>query len=175
MSKELRRKAAVGDILGKLMRLKKDKYWLFDQIRRLNPKIPLLPSMTEPEMLDACPDKLIFELKTDFESVASSKQEISGLAETYHWFFTDLVASADPNVTVDDQALKIVELNKLIQGTATFRNRDVASTVILPTGDGNAVGFKDNQEKPLQLALELHKAMNEYNEGKSLKKRIEVR
>jgi class 3 adenylate cyclase len=175
MSKELMRKAAVGDILGKLIGLKKDKYWLFDQIRRLNPKIPVLPSMTEPEMLNACPDKLIFELKTGFESIAPSKQEISGLAETYHWFFTDLVASADPQVTVDDQALKIVELNKLIQGTATFRNRDMASTVILPTGDGNAVGFKDSQEKPLQLAIELHKAMNEYNEDKPPKKKIEVR
>lgn len=175
MNKGLKRRATVGDILSKLIGLKKDKYWLADQIRLLSPKAQVLPSMTEIEMLNECPDKLIFELKKVFEGLGSTRQEISTFAETYHWFFTDLVASSDPNVTVDDQALRIVDLNKLIEGTATFRNRDVASTIILPAGDGNAVGFKDSQEKPLRLAIELHKALHEYNHGKPSQKKIEVR
>ena len=82
---------------------------------------------------------------------------------------------SDPKVTVDDQARKIIELNKLIQRTTTFRNREHVSTTILPTGDGNAIGFKDNPEKPLLLAIELHKAINEYNIHQPPKRKIDVR
>jgi hypothetical protein len=86
------------------------------------------------------------------------------------------VASTDPSITVDDQAWKIVELNKLIQRTTTFRNRDKRGTIVLPTGDGNAIGFKDNPEKPLLLSIELHKALSEYNKNSpTIKKRIDVR
>ena len=46
-------------------------------------------------------------------------------------------------------------LNKLIERTEVFRRRDPDSTLILPTGDGMAIGFSDSPEKPLLLALSL--------------------
>src|SRR5437879_11701977 len=59
--------------------------------------------------------------------------------------------------------------------TETFRNKDPASTVILPVGDGVAVGFGDSLEKPLQLAIEIHKALFRYNEFKNDKERLVIR
>ena len=75
------------------------------------------------------------------------------LTTTYHWFFTDIVASSDPTITTNEQARKMILLNKLIERTEVFRRRDPDSTLILPTGDGMAIGFSDSPEKPLLLAL----------------------
>ena len=58
-------------------------------------------------------------------------------------------------------------LNKLIERTEVFRRRDPDSTLILPTGDGMAIGFSDSPEKPLLLALELHKDLSRYNTQKT--------
>ena len=161
--------------MGRLEKLGKDKYWLRDEILRKNPKLPVVSGMMTYEMLQECPMSMLSQFDSDLKK-AEAQDDMSRFAETFHWFFTDVVASTDPGITVDDQAWKIVELNKLIQKTPTFRNRDKASTIILPTGDGNAIGFKDSPEKPLLLSIELHKVLNEYNESeRSKKKLIEIR
>lgn len=158
-----------------MQKLGKDEYWLRDEILRRNSDVPILTGMTSYEMLDACSLRLISELNEDLRK-SEPEDNMSRFSETFHWFFTDVVAATDPDVTVDDQAWKIVELNKLIQRTTTFRNRDKEGTIILPTGDGNAIGFKDNPEKPLLLSIELHKALNEYNNNsKNSRKKIDVR
>jgi class 3 adenylate cyclase len=169
------KKALMAEIMGILEKLGKDKYWLRDEILQSSPGLSIAPVMTSYEMLQKCPTRLLNRLAEDLRK-ADAKDDMSRFSETFHWFFTDVVASTDPKVTVDDQALKIVELNKLIQKTATFRNRDKAYTIILPTGDGNAIGFKDSPEKPLLLSIELHKAISEYNNSiQNGKKKIEVR
>jgi len=84
----------------------------------------------------------------------------------YNWFFTDIVASANPKIATDGQTHKIMALNDLIRKTGTFRKRTAKSCKILPTGDGVAIGFKDTPEKPLMLAIELHKELAEYNMNK---------
>ena len=86
-----------------------------------------------------------------------AKVEPPPLTTTYHWFFTDIVASSDPDVSTNEQARKIIALNKLIEEIEVFRQRDPSSTLILPTGDGMAIGFKDSAEKPMLLAIQLHK------------------
>jgi hypothetical protein len=60
-------------------------------------------------------------------------------------------------------------LNELIERTEVFQNRDPASTVILPTGDGMAIGFSDSPEYPLRLSIQLHKILSEYNKSKRRK------
>lgn len=169
------KKAIIAEIMGLLERLGKDKYWLRDEILRQNPRIAVVQGMMTYEMLKACPITLLSRILDEARKL-DSKDDMSRFSETFHWFFTDVVASSDPKITVDDQALKIVELNKLIQKTPTFRNRDKAATIILPTGDGNAIGFKDNPEKPLLLSIELHKTLDEHNsEIRDKKKLIEIR
>ena len=170
------KKALIAEIMGRLEKLGKDKYWLRDEIFRKDPKVPVVPGMMTYEMLQVCHMAILNHLNLDLKK-AETQDDMSRFAETFHWFFTDVVASSDPSITVDDQAWKIVELNKLIQKTPTFRNRDKASTIILPTGDGNAIGFKDNPEKPVLLSIELHKALDEYNKNvkASKKKLIDIR
>jgi len=167
--------AVLARIMGRMQKMDKDVYWIIDQVHRREPGISVNPAMTTYEVLDSCPDELIFSLADYLEKVDVTDLDVPQYAEMYHWFFTDLVASSNPKVTVDDQARKIIELNKLIQRTSIFRNRDQTSTAILPTGDGNAIGFKDNPEKPLLLAIELHKAISEYDPRQPTRKKIEVR
>jgi len=172
---DLERKAFIGEILGSLERIGMDKYWLLEQVKQRDPKIPIFSSLTSYEILCECPDSLLVDLKNLLKGVDAKSIDVPLFSETYHWFFTDLVASSDPKTPVDDQAHKIVELNKLIRNSMTFRTRDHETTIILPTGDGNAIGFKNNPERPLLLAIELHKALKEYNDQQHPKKRIEVR
>jgi len=67
-------------------------------------------------------------------------------------------------------------LNQLIERTEVFRQRESDATLILPTGDGMAIGFSDSPEKPLRLALEVHKNLRRYNNlKKSEKEKLYVR
>jgi hypothetical protein len=102
-------------------------------------------------------------------------EDVQSLTKTYHWLFTDIIGGANPTIPTNDQVRKIAVLNELMARTETFRNRDPASTVILPVGDGVAVGFGDSAEKPLRLAIELHKALFRYNESKTHKDGLSIR
>jgi hypothetical protein len=79
------------------------------------------------------------------------------------------VAGSNPTVPTKEQARKVVVLNELIARTETFIHRDPNSTVILPTGDGMAIGFSDSPEYPLRLSIQLHKILTEYNKAKRRK------
>ena len=90
-------------------------------------------------------------------------------------FFTDIVAGSNPNIPSKEQATKVVVLNELIERTETFKHRDPKSTVILPTGDGMAIGFMESPEYPLRLAMQLHRALNQYNKNKRGKEKVILR
>jgi hypothetical protein len=66
-------------------------------------------------------------------------------------------------------------LNDLISRTESFKQQDPKSLVILPSGDGYAIGFDDTIESPLRLAIQLHKLLNEYNQSKLPKDRVYIR
>ena len=70
---------------------------------------------------------------------------------------------------------KIIVLNQLIDRTEIFRQRDPDSTLVLPTGDGMAIGFSDSPEKPLRLALEIHKNLYRYNKLKRAEDKLLIR
>jgi hypothetical protein len=101
--------------------------------------------------------------------------DIKTLTKTYHWFYTDIVGSSNPVISTKEQARKIIVLNEQIKRTETFKQSDPASTVILITGDGMVIGFGDSPEKPLRLAIELHKAISRYNQLRKTKDKLYIR
>ena len=97
------------------------------------------------------------------------------LSKTFHWFFTDMVASSDPILSIENQIVKIQELIKRLKKTRTFKLRNSKSSIIHWTGDGVAIGFSDSPEKPIRLAVELHKTITKYNKSRSFKDKIRIR
>lgn len=145
-------------------------------IKKEKVKVPVKLTLNSFQILSACPDefieKLLYSIKgQDLDDLA----DISYLTKTYHWFFTDIVAASNPNLVTTEQVRKSVVLNELILRTETFKNHDPKGTVILPTGDGMAIGFDDSPETPLRLSLELHRALNVYNKQKRGKEKLILR
>ncbi len=123
------------------------------------------------QVLNFCPQEFLDDcLKTLKAKDIDDIGDINSFTKTYHWFFTDIVAGSNPTIPSKEQARKVVVLNELIGRTETFKKRDPNSTVILPTGDGMAIGFSDSPEYPLRLSIQLHKLLNEYNKARRSKK-----
>jgi KaiC/GvpD/RAD55 family RecA-like ATPase/class 3 adenylate cyclase len=82
-----------------------------------------------------------------------------------NFFFVDIVGLSDPSLSVRRQIEKIEVLNNFISSCSAFKK--TSEKKILPTGDGMAVGFMQSPEMPLQLSMELHKKLREYNQRAS--------
>jgi hypothetical protein len=127
-------------------------------------------------LLNNCPSSFVTNLYRALKGEnVEGLEDAQSLTKTYHWLFTDIVGGSNPTTPTREQVSKIVGLNELMARTETFSNREVASTIILPVGDGVAVGFPDTPEKPLHLATELHKALFRYNQTKPDKEKIIIR
>lgn len=170
----VQKNAQIAEIMGLMEKLDKDKYWIIEQMGKAGVKAAVSPAMSTYEILRACPMTFISRLSRFLKGV-NTEFEPPKYTKGYHWFFTDIVASANPDITTNTQTQKIIALNKLIHRTSAFRRRSAKSTIILPTGDGVAIGFADSPEKPLLLAIELHRALAEYNLDKNQRNRIDVR
>jgi len=169
-SEKLERITKEAEILSLMEESHKTKEWIKKQIKKKSLKIPIKLSMNTFQILNDCPndflDYLIDSLKgRDIDDIG----DINSFTKTFFWFFTDIVAGSNPTVPSKEQARKVVVLNELIARTETFINRDPNSTVILPTGDGMAIGFSDSPEYPLRLSIQLHKILTEYNKAKRRK------
>jgi hypothetical protein len=92
-----------------------------------------------------------------------------------HFFFVDIVGLSDPVISVKKQIKKIEALNSLISSCEVFKNTDPNLMLVLPTGDGMAIGFLQGPELPLMLAMELHKKLSTYNKGKSPEETLRMR
>lgn len=166
----------IAEILGLMEETEKNKEWLFQQIKKNHLKLNVKRTTNSFEILKLCPGEFLSELlKTlkakDFDDIG----DINSLTKTYHWFFTDIVAGSNPTIPTKEQATKIVVLNELIERTETFKHRDPNSTVVLPTGDGMAIGFADSPEYPMRLAMQLHRELNHYNKSKKGKEKLLLR
>jgi hypothetical protein len=166
----------IAEILALMEESNKNKSWIARMIKKEKVKAPIKLTMNSYQILSECPDdfieKLLHSLKgQDIDDLA----DVSSLTKTYHWFFTDIVAASNPNLVTTEQVRKSIVLNELILRTETFKNHDPKGTVILPTGDGMAIGFDDSPEKPLRLSLELHRALNAYNKSKKGKEKVILR
>jgi len=164
----------IAEILGLLDETGRGKQWLVDQLKKL--KISTKTSINSFEILKECPDDFVSQMLRSLkgEDIAGF-EEIKTLTKTYHWFFTDIVAGSNPTIPTKNQVKKIIVLNELLLRTETFSKRDPASTVALPTGDGYAIGFSDSPEKPIHLAMELHKALNRYNTSQRGNEKLLIR
>jgi TolB-like protein/Tfp pilus assembly protein PilF len=81
--------------------------------------------------------------------------------EIAHVLFIDLVGYS--KLLIDDQREILGQLNEVIRGTPHFREAEAAGTLIsLPSGDGTALAFLSNPEAPVECALEISKALQQY-------------
>src|SRR5438309_2825393 len=166
----------IAEILGLLDEKHKNKEWLTGEIKRHKLKLSFRSTLNSFEILKACPAGFISHLlrilkNDDFDPSV----DIPVLVKTFHWFYTDLVGSSNPTILTKDQARMVWVLNELIGRTETFRDRDPKSDVMNITGDGMVIGFTDAPEKPLRLAIELHKLLYRYNQSKKHKSKLKIR
>jgi hypothetical protein len=104
--------------------------------------------------------------------------DLKGSLDTIYanFFFVDIVGLSDPEMATENQVRKIELLNSFIESCPAFKSSAPNRSLILPTGDGMAIGFLEGREElPLQLAIELHKKINAYNKGRLPHETIEVR
>lgn len=166
----------IAEILGLLEEKHRGKDWILHEIKKHHLKVSVKPTQNNYEILKKCPSSFVSNVLRilkgeDFEDFV---EDLNSLTKMYHWFFTDIVASANPKIATKDQIRKIVVLQALITRTNTFQQRD-KSTLLLPTGDGMAIGFADSPERPLHLAIELHEAISKYNKSKRGKDKLLLR
>ena len=158
----------IVDIMEHLEEGHKEKGWILREAIKRGIKIPKTANTFE--ILDLCPKTFVSTLHQSL--VGGNTREFGGstsLTKTYFWLFTDIVGASNPTIPTKDQARKIIALNEIMARTETFRNRDPSSSIILPVGDGVAVGFSDYPEKPIRFALEIHRALYRYNQSKGEK------
>jgi hypothetical protein len=86
-----------------------------------------------------------------------------------NFFFIDIVGLSDPSLSVKKQIAKIENLNRMITSCAVLPKSTHDKKIVLPTGDGMAIGFLLNPELPLRLSIELHEKLRSYNYGKKSK------
>ena len=171
VSKKLDRITKIAEILSLMEESQKNKEWLKRQMKKKTLKISVKLSMNSFQILNSCPDSFINELLDTLKGKdLDDLGDINSFTKTFFWFFTDIVAGSNPTIASKEQARKVIVLNELIARTETFQNRDPNSTVILPTGDGMAIGFSDSPEYPLRLSIQLHKILTEYNKSIRRKK-----
>jgi len=168
--------ANIAEVLGLLEERNKNKEWIFQEIKKHRLKLPIKQTTNSYQILKTCPNGFVSHLLRVLKSDEFEDFEvIKTLTKTYHWFYTDIVASSDPSIPTTEQARKIIVLNDLVARTETFKQRDPDSTIIFPTGDGMNIGFSDSPEKPLRLAIELHKLIFRYNGSRKGKDKLYIR
>jgi len=165
----------IGEILGILEEKGKSKDWILEQLNRKKVKLKVSPTTNSYEILKTTPKHFLKHLHSLLKDDDFKIHEVRTLTKTFHWFFTDIVRSSDPTIDTKAQVRKINALNLQVNKAETFKNRDPASTVVYWSGDGMAIGFSDSPEKPLRLAIELHKALSRYNKSTTPKNRVHTR
>ena len=121
--------------------------------------------------------KECMEIYQRLENAYGSKISDTGLpSEAFDasFFFIDMVGLSDPTLSVKNQVHKIEMLNELIHSCDAYRKVSVGKKVILPAGDGMAIGFLSKPEIPLELSIQLHRKLRAYNEEKSPAEEIGV-
>jgi len=93
----------------------------------------------------------------------------------YNFCFIDIVGLSNPELAVHRQKEKIVRLNEFISSCNAFRKISDDLKIILPAGDGMAIGYENNPELPYKLSVELHGFLRKYNKRMAHDNQIKVR
>ncbi len=165
----------IARILGILNEKSLSKDWLLGELRRYKVRSEAFTTKNNYEILKTLKSKIIEKIYESLSDEDLVLKDVKTLTKTLHWFFIDIVASSDPNLSIKSQARKIYALNTLIERTDVIKNNELDSLVLLPTGDGMAIGFSDSPENPLMLAIQLHKSLRKFNKTKKEKDRIVIR
>jgi len=81
--------------------------------------------------------------------------------EIAHVLFMDIVGFS--KLLINEQAEMVRELNQIVRSTDQFRKAEAAEELIrLPTGDGMVLVFLRSPEAPVQCALEISRALQNY-------------
>ena len=81
--------------------------------------------------------------------------------EVAHVLFMDVVGFS--KLLINDQSEILEQLNRLVRETPHFREAEAAGKLIcLATGDGMALVFSNSAEAPVECALEISKALQNY-------------
>src|SRR5947207_7087476 len=81
--------------------------------------------------------------------------------EIAHVLFMDVVGFS--RLLINDQSEILEQLNRLVRETPHFREAEAAGKLIrLATGDGMALVFSNSAEAPVECALEISKALQNY-------------
>ena len=91
------------------------------------------------------------------------------------FFFVDIVGLSNPILSTETQRTKIKVLNETIYDCKTFLDISKDNLLMLPTGDGMLIGFKNGLEEPLKLAIEFHEKLANYNKKATSAEQIETR
>lgn len=91
------------------------------------------------------------------------------------FFFIDIVGLSNPVLSTETQRTKIKVLNELIGNCEALVKSSKEDLLVLPTGDGMLIGFKNGVEQPVKLSIEFHKKLAEYNENATSLEKIETR
>jgi hypothetical protein len=91
------------------------------------------------------------------------------------FFFVDIVGLSKQSIPTADQIQKIKVLNKCISECSAYDSVPDSSKIVLPTGDGMAIGYLQYPSLPLKLAIELTEKLRLHNRGKQDEERIEIR
>jgi len=102
---------------------------------------------------------------------------LEGIRNLKHasFFFIDIVGLSNPLLSTISQASKIRFLNDSISKCKTYETAPKSKKIVFPTGDGLWIAFFDDIEKPIKLAIELHKKLNDSKDNLNPNERIEVR
>ena len=100
--------------------------------------------------------------------------KVKDFTKTYHWFFCDIVSSANPSIPTIDQLEKITKFYEILSKTPIMQIRD-PKRIVVPTGDGYVIGFGDSPEKPIVLAKNLLQRIEKYNKSKRGKNKLFLR
>jgi hypothetical protein len=118
---ESQKMANIAELVELMEESHKDKNWIMDQIRQKRQKITPKPDMGMVAILKMCtPDFILHMIGSLKNQELEDYEAPPPLTQTYHWFFTDIVAGSDPSLTTNEQARKIIVLNKLIENTDIF-------------------------------------------------------
>ena len=91
------------------------------------------------------------------------------------FFFVDIVGLSNPILSTETQRTKIQVLSDNIYNCKTFLDSPKENVSVLPTGDGMLIGFKDGLEQPINLAIELHEKLADYNQYATSTEKIGIR
>lgn len=80
-----------------------------------------------------------------------------------HVLSADIIGLSKPDLTEEEQTRKIEVLNKYLKKCEVFKNSQNQNRFSKSLGDGFLIGVSEDITFPIEIAIQLHKKLEEYN------------